>query len=127
MPNLTVKVASAQFQSLSKADAFAGDLEQTLSMAIGVPIASCNVFVIETATGPHTTPIYMELLFRASPERGPENIRSVAEALTGTVRRQFGAEAEVAFRGFPATEESLFAENFEGRRGAVPLNRETAL
>lgn len=110
MPNLTLKISRNLRPGEGSDTAMVHALEETLAGALDVPRRACNVFVVEAETGSATAPLYLELVYRASAARTEERMHAVAARLTAILRERF--DEEIAFRGFPMSNDTLVAANF---------------
>lgn len=106
MPNLTLR-----YDPTRTADAALVPLltllEADLIDGLDVPSTVPNVMAIEMQTGPNATPVYIDLIYRATPNRPEAAIAALGKRLAQHAR--YVLDADVAFRGFPAQADDIIA------------------
>ncbi len=98
MPNLTLRYDPARTADAALAPLLT-QLEADLIDGLNVPTTVPNVMAIEMQTGPNTTPVYIDLIYRATQNRPEDAVAALGKLLAQHARDVL--DTDVAFRGFP--------------------------
>lgn len=98
MPSLTLRYDPALTAETALAPLLT-QLEADLIDGLDVPPTVPNVMAIGMQTGPSTTPVYIDLIYRATQNRPEDAVAALGKRLAQHARDVL--DADVAFRGFP--------------------------
>lgn len=82
-------------------------IEDLLVRSLRLPVGATNVMAVKMETGPNAAPVFIELTYRAAPDRSAQSISEMGRLIASMASDAMNCRVE--FRGFPLHADQVVA------------------